>query len=60
MPEKCEAYHAWGVPFCWVVDLERQPAWQYHSGGQPERVEREGALTAGELSVRLDDLFQES
>lgn len=60
MPQKCEAYHAWGVPFCWVVDPEKQTAWQYHSGGRPEWVERDGALTAGELSVRLDDLFQES
>jgi Uma2 family endonuclease len=59
MLAKCEAYHAWGVPFCWIVDPEKQTAWQYHSGGEPERVERGGTLTAGELSVHLDELFSE-
>ena len=24
MLAKCEEYHAWGVPFCWVVDLSAQ------------------------------------
>ena len=60
MLAKCELYHAWGVPFCWVVDPERQTAWQYHSGGEPQRIERGGTLTAGELSVWLGDLIQES
>jgi Uma2 family endonuclease len=59
MLAKCEAYHAWGVPFCWVVDPEKQTAWQYHSGGEPERVERGRTLTAGELNVQLDELFSE-
>lgn len=59
MLAKCEQYHAWGVPFCWVVDPEKQTAWQYRSGGEPEHVERGGTLTAGELSVHLEDLFSE-
>jgi Uma2 family endonuclease len=59
MLAKCEQYHAWGVPFCWVVDPEKQTAWQYHSGGEPEHVERGGTLTAGELSVQLQELFLE-
>src|ERR1700683_435681 len=25
MLAKCEQYHAWGVPFCWVVDPESKP-----------------------------------
>jgi Uma2 family endonuclease len=54
---KCEQYHAWGVPFCWIVDPEKQTAWQYHSAGEPRHVDRGGTLTAGELSVRLDELF---
>lgn len=57
MLAKCELYHAWGVPFCWVVDPEKQTAWQYHSGGEPEHVDRTGTLTAGALSVRLEELF---
>jgi Uma2 family endonuclease len=56
---KCEQYHTWGVPFCWVIDPEKQTAWQYHAGNQPERVQSGGTLTAGELSVRLEDLFSD-
>ncbi len=59
MLAKCEQYHAWGVPFCWVIDPEKQTAWQYHSGREPERVEPGGVLQAGELSVRLEELFSE-
>jgi Uma2 family endonuclease len=59
MLAKCEQYHAWGVPYCWVVDPEKQTAWQYHSGGEPERINRGGTLTAGELSVHLDELFSD-
>jgi len=57
MLAKCEQYHAWGVPFCWVVDPEKQTAWQYHSGAEPEHVNQGGTLTAGELSVHLQELF---
>ena len=56
---KCEQYHAWGVPVCWIVDPEKQTAWQYHSGSEPEHLERGGTLTAGELSVSLGELFKE-
>jgi len=59
MLAKCEQYHYWGVPFCWVIDPEKQTGWQYHAGNEPERVERGGTLTAGELSVRLEDLFSD-
>jgi hypothetical protein len=45
------------VPFCWVVDSEKQTAWQYHSGGEPEHVDRGGTLTAGTLTVRRHELF---
>ncbi len=56
---KCEQYHTWGVPFCWVIDPEKQTTWQYHAGTEPERVPNGGTLTAGELSVRLKDLFSD-
>jgi len=58
MLAKCEQYHAWGVPFCWVVDPEKQTAWQYHAGAKPEHVDRAGTVTAGELSVRREELFR--
>ena len=52
---KCEEYHAWGVPFCWVIDPVRQTAWEFHKGGEPARVSEK--LRAGQMSVRLDELF---
>jgi Uma2 family endonuclease len=56
---KCEKYHAWGVPFCWVVDPEKQTAWEYAKDGEPARVEQGGILHAGEWVVHLDELFSE-
>jgi Uma2 family endonuclease len=52
---KCEEYHAWGVPFCWVFDPVKRTAWEYHSAGEPERVK--GKIQAGEFSVGLEELF---
>ena len=58
MLAKCEQYHSWGVPYCWVVDPVKQTAWEYHLGGEPNRVDRDGTLRAGELNIRLSDLFK--
>ena len=55
MLAKCEEYHAWGVPFCWVIDPVKRTAWEYHAAAEPVRVT--GTLRAGELSVSLDELF---
>ena len=52
---KCEEYHTWGVPFCWVIDPVKKSAWEYHAASEPERVSE--ALHAGELCVNLDELF---
>ena len=52
---KCEEYHAWGVPFCWVIDPVKRTAWEYHAATEPNRVT--GTVRAGELSVSLDELF---
>jgi Uma2 family endonuclease len=55
MLAKCEEYHAWGVPFCWVIDPVKRSGWEYHSGGEPVRVD--ATLRAGEHSVSLEELF---
>jgi Uma2 family endonuclease len=55
MLAKCEEYHAWGVPFCWVVDPGKRTAWEYHAGAEPGRVTSE--LRAGEFAVGLEELF---
>jgi hypothetical protein len=35
---KCEKYHAWGVPYFWVIDPDKHNAWEYHSGGEPVKL----------------------
>jgi Uma2 family endonuclease len=35
MLAKCEKYHAWGVPYCWVIDPQRRTGWEYPAGGEP-------------------------
>ena len=52
---KCEEYHAWGVPFCWVIDPIKRTAWEYHAAAEPVRVT--STLGAGEVSVSLKELF---
>ena len=52
---KCEEYHAWGVPHCWVIDPVKRAAWEYPAGGEPVRAV--GALRAGEIEISLDRLF---
>ncbi len=48
---KCEEYHSWGVPYCWVIDPENKKAWE-SSGGSDSIVSRRFSqvrefLTAG-------------
>lgn len=55
MLSKCEEYHAWGVPCCWVIDPVKRTAWQYESGGEPIRVTH--TLAAGPIEIPLHELF---
>jgi len=55
MLAKCEEYHVWGVPFCWVIDPVKRTAWEYLSTAEPERATV--ALRAGEYSISLQELF---
>jgi Uma2 family endonuclease len=55
MLAKCEEYHAWGVPFCWVIDPVKRAAWEYHSGGEPVRATE--ALRAGDIAVSIGEIF---
>ena len=57
MLAKCEEYHAWGVPFCWVIDPMKKIAWEYDLGGEPTRIVSTGILHAGEIAVSVDELF---
>jgi Uma2 family endonuclease len=55
MLAKCEEYHVWGVPYCWVIDPVKRTAWEYHSATEPVRAT--ATLRAGEISVNLEELF---
>jgi Uma2 family endonuclease len=55
MLAKCEEYHAWGVPFCWIVDPVKRTAWEYHAAAEPARVT--SILRAGEFEINLEELF---
>ena len=52
---KCEEYHSWRVPFCWVIDPVKRTAWEYHASAEPVRAVE--TLRAGEIAVELDELF---
>jgi Uma2 family endonuclease len=53
---KCEEYHKWGVPYCWVIDPERKIAWEYFPNDlEPRKVEE--SLTAGAIRLGLGDVF---
>jgi Uma2 family endonuclease len=56
---KCEQYHSWSVPYCWVIDPVKQTAWEYHSESDPARTERDGTLRADTFVVKLTDLFSQ-
>jgi Uma2 family endonuclease len=55
---KCEEYHAWGVPDCWVIDPERRSAWMYPRGGEPLRTTE--LLEGAGVRISLPELFAEA
>jgi Uma2 family endonuclease len=55
MLAKCEEYHTWGVPYCWVIDPVKRTAWEYHAAEEPARAT--ATLRAGEIAVSLKELF---
>ena|SRR5215472_10019798 len=54
---KCEEFHAWGVPYCWVIDPVRQSAWEYHASSGPVTINRADTLRAAEVSISMEELF---
>ena len=54
---KCEEYHTWGVPHCWIMDPERKVAWEYASDDiEPRKVE--AMLDAGPIRITLAEVFR--
>ncbi len=54
---KCEACHAWGVTYCWVIDPVKKLAWEYHSDSPVQLIPATGSLQAGEIAVGCNELF---
>jgi Uma2 family endonuclease len=55
--EKCETYHVWGTPHTWVIDPQTRKAWQYSKGSAAVEIDPQGELTAGEIHIRLSEIF---
>jgi Uma2 family endonuclease len=54
---KCEEYHAWGVPYSWVIDPARKVAWEYiPEDAEPRKAAT--ALNAGPIEIALLDIFR--
>jgi Uma2 family endonuclease len=54
---KCEEYHTWGVPHCWIIDPERKIAWEYTPDDQEPR-KADTALNAGPIRITLTEIFR--
>ena len=54
---KCEEYHDWGVPHCWVINPIEPRAWIYDRGSGPVEIAVEGRLTAANLEIPLKELY---
>ena len=56
---KCEAYHSWNVPYCWVIDPVKNLCWEYHRELPVELKPRGGTVAAGGVAVPVAELFPE-
>ena len=54
---KCEVYHTWGVPYCWIIDPAKKLAWEYHQDAPVQLIPPSASLTAGEITVTCNELF---
>lgn len=55
MFQKCERYHDWGVPYCWIIDPQKRKVWTYPLGGEPAEVT--DVLRAGEIVLSIAEIF---
>jgi Uma2 family endonuclease len=55
--KKCPEYLRWGVPSCWILNLETQEAWTMNMTGI-DLVASDGVLRAGEITVAMPEVFQ--
>jgi Uma2 family endonuclease len=55
---KYKTYHAWGVPYCWVVDPVGKLAWEYHRDAPVRLLSGNDSLRAGEIQIGIGELFR--
>ena len=54
---KCEQYHDWGVPYCWIFNPETRIAWEYHKTGELEKRTAIDTLRAGEIEIPMQEIL---
>jgi Uma2 family endonuclease len=57
--QKCVRYLRWGVPYCWIIDPVKRLAWQIEADELPSEIPADGSLRAGDIEVKLTDLFRQ-
>jgi Uma2 family endonuclease len=54
---KCDEFHTWGVPYCWIIDPDNRQCWEYHLGSRPSLIPSHGHITAGTIMLSHADIF---
>lgn len=54
---KCEMYHEWGVPYCWILNPETRVGWEYHKSGELERRTANETMHAGEIEIPMSEVL---
>jgi Uma2 family endonuclease len=54
---KCLGYLHWGVAHCWIIDPVKRTAWEIGEDEAPLQVSAGGLLRAGEIEVKLGELW---
>ncbi len=56
---KCNRYHAWGVPHCWIIDPQTKACFEHHGGNDFILADEQGALTAADIRISVSEIFAE-
>lgn len=55
---KCQQYHAWGVPHCWVIDPFTRVCFESSGPGAFKLIEVGAELTAGDVRLATAEIFE--
>jgi len=53
---KCDQYHDWGVPYCWIFNPETRTGWEYHKSGELEKRTASDIIRAGEIEIPMQGI----